>query len=80
MKTSQTYKDYIYARAAKATLKIELQNEIYNQIVTDLESNDGTALEEMLNQLIKNNEALAIVINFLPEDQQEKYLSLLIKY
>jgi hypothetical protein len=80
MKTSQTYKDYIYARVDKARLIAELQEEIYQEIAKDIESNDGTVLDEMLHQLIKNQESLAIVINYLSEEQQEKYLSLLTKY
>jgi hypothetical protein len=80
MKTSQTYKDYIYARVDKARLIAELQEEIYQEIAKDIESNDGTVLDEMLHLLIKNQESLAIVINYLSEEQQEKYLSLLTKY
>lgn len=79
MKTSQSYKDYINARIEKSRLITRLQDEIYNEIVKDIQSNDGTVLDEMLNMLIKNQESLAIVINYLPEEQQEKYLSLLIK-
>lgn len=79
MKTSQSYKDYINARIEKSRLITQLQDEIYNEIVKDIQSNDGTVLDEMLNMLIKNQESLAIVINYLPEEQQEKYLSLLIK-
>jgi hypothetical protein len=80
MKTSQTYKDYIYARVDKARLIAELQEEIYQEIAKDIESNDGTVLDEMLHLLIKNQESLAIVINYLSEEQQEKYLSLLTKH
>lgn len=79
MKTSQTYKDYIYARVDRARLIAELQEEIYQEIAKDIESNDGTVLDEMLHLLIKNQESLAIVINYLSEEQQEKYLSLLTK-
>lgn len=61
----------------KAVQLARLQDSFLNQIREDMLSNDLTALDQLFYQMLKIEGAIPLLIDYLPEGEQSKYLELI---
>ena len=75
------HEEYLNSKATNANAKsiqlARLQDAFIEQLRQDIISNDFTAIDEMFFQILKIEKAINHLIDYLPEDQQEKFLNMI---